>query len=132
MSLKRKLKEIILQGDYTMTKDYGKSYREYQDLKLETHTKHNEVVDTVKDWFFENYPSINIVSVYVNDRPMIDQLCLVLHEKLSSNILNSFSNEFQLELMTEFYRIRRQHNYSSLRNEHKDFEKWQYSFRVRI
>ena len=115
-----------------MTKDYGKSYRDYQELKINTHTKRNEVIDTVKEWFFENYPSINLLSVYVNNRPMVDQLCLVLHERLAANVINSFCNEFQLELKTEFYRIRRQHNYSSLRNEHKDFEEWKYSFMVRI
>lgn len=113
-----------------MSKNYGKSYSDYLKLKIGAHTKRNEIIDSVKEWFFENYPSINICEVYVNDRPMIDQLCLVLHERLSANVINHFCNEFQLNIHNEFYRIRREHGRTMIiGNPHVDFEEWRYSFK---
>ena len=108
---------------------YGKSYRDYLKLKTEVHTKHNEVIHDVKDWFETFQPQIILNSVYVNDRPMIDQLCLILHEKLPAKVINEFCNEFMLDLSSEWYRIRREHGRTG--NPHVDFEEWRYSFKVR-
>ena len=109
--------------------DYTKLLIDYQDLKLDAHSKRNEIIDTVKEWFDENHP-IPALSVYVNDRVHIDQLCLISVHKISGEILKEFGEVFGLEINTEFYQIRREHG-GFIRNGHLDLEKWKYSFKIK-
>lgn len=112
---------------------YDKSYRDYLQMKIDTYDKHNEVINDVKDWFETYQPQITLKSVYLNPRPMIDQLCLVLHEKLPAKVINSFCNDFMLDLSSEWYQIRREHGRTAIvGNPYVDFEEWRYSFKVRI
>ena len=114
-----------------MTKDYGKLYREYLDLKLNTQFKRNEIIDNINEWFEENHPTPGL-SIYVNGRVMIDQLCLIFTCKLSGEVLKHFCDTFGLEIYTEMYTIRREHGRTMVvGNPHIDFEKWKYSFKLK-
>ena len=119
--------------DMDSKRQYGESYREYLDLKINVNSKRYEVANEVKDWFETYQPQITLSSVYVNPRPVIDQLCLIMKEKLPANVMNDFCNEFMLDLSSEWYRIRREHGRTAIvDNPHIDFEEWRYSFKVKI
>lgn len=114
-----------------MIKDYSKLYGEYLDLKLNAQFKRNEIIDCIREWFEENHP-IPGLSVYVNGRAMIDQLCLISTCKLSGVVIKEFCDAFGLEVFTELYKIRREHSRTMIiGNPYIDFEKWSYSFRVK-
>lgn len=111
--------------------DKNKLYQKYLDLKLNTQFKRNEIIDNVKEWFEENHPTPGL-SVYVNGRVMIDQLCLISTRKISGEVLKEFSEAFSLEISTEIYTIRREHGRTmEIGNPHVDFEKWKYSFKLK-
>ena len=111
--------------------DYTNLLPDYQDLKLKTHKQHNEIINTVRDWFEENHP-IPGLSVYVNDRVIIDQICISSTHKISGEILKEFSEVFGLEMKSELYRVRREHRRTMIvGNPYVDFEKYRYSFTIK-
>lgn len=107
-------------------KDYAKEYEDYLDLKVELVTKETKVIDNVREWFTENYPEIMVISVYVNERPMIDQLCITFHEKIYESVISHFCEEFDLNLKRGIYEVKKDYNWHTKRTREK--RKWVYSF----
>ncbi len=103
---------------------------EYEELKMLINNRHVHILNTIREWFTENYPSILLLSVYVNERPMIDQVCITFHRKLPPEVVRHFSDDFMLELQKEICKNERQYNLLK-QGDYRDKALYRYSFKVR-
>jgi hypothetical protein len=108
-------------------------FKEYNDNKTELTIKHTQVINQIKEWFKENYETPTnktiIKSVYINERPLIDQLCIDTFEKLSDETINKFTKEFNLKLKIFIIKLQR-HYFEDGNQRDKIF--YRYSFKENI
>lgn len=88
-------------------------FTKYNDNKTELTIKHSQVINQIKEYFKETYEiptnKLIIKSVYINEKPLIDQLCIDTFEKLSDETINKFTEEFNLKLRLFVLKLHRRY-----------------------
>ena len=107
---------------------------EYEKRVQELRKAYQKLDIALTKWFLDNYPHIGIDSIDISDNPFVCEVITVKpYRRLPADVINSFCNEFQLDVSIENYSVRREHGRTAIAdNPHVDFERWSYHFKVRI